>query len=134
MESSRQARGIAILRIVVGIVFVMHGWQKVFVIGFGNVSGFMQHLGIPLPHLFGLVVSLVELLGGVALVLGLFTGVAATLLACDMLVALVKVHLRGGFFLPAGFEFVLTLLAANVAIILTGPGSLLRRAPHVREA
>ncbi len=124
MESSRQARGIAILRIVVGIVFLMHGGQKVFVMGFHNVSGFMQHVGIPLPHFFGLVVSLVELLGGLALVLGLFTGFAAALLACDMLVALVKVHLKGGFFLPAGFEFVLTLLAANVAIFLTGPGSL----------
>ncbi|HEV2492580.1 MAG TPA: DoxX family protein [Terriglobia bacterium] len=124
MEGNRQARGIAILRIVVGIVFMMHGGQKLFVIGIHNVSGFMLKLGIPLPHFFGLVVTLVEFFGGLALLLGLFTGWAAALLACDMLVALLKVHLRGGFFLPAGFEFVLTLLAANVAIFLTGPGRL----------
>jgi putative oxidoreductase len=124
MEGSRQARGIAILRIVVGIVFLMHGGQKVFVTGFHNVSGFMQHLGIPLPHFFGIVVPLVELLGGLALVLGLFTGWASALLACDMLVALFRVHLLHGFFLPTGFEYVLTLLAANVAIFLAGPGRL----------
>ncbi|HKS97346.1 MAG TPA: DoxX family protein [Terriglobia bacterium] len=124
MPGNRQARGIAILRIIVGIVFMMHGGQKILVIGIANFSGALHQLGIPLPHFFGLVVPLVEFFGGLALLLGLFTGWAAALLSCDMLVALFRVHLRHGFFLPTGFEYVLTLLAANVAIFLTGPGSL----------
>jgi len=127
MEGKRQARGIAILRIVVGIVFMMHGGQKLFVMGIGHFSATLHQLGIPLPHFFGLVVTLVELFGGLAMLLGLFTGWAAALLACDMLVALFRVHLRNGFFLPAGFEYALTLLAANVAIFLTGPGGLTSR-------
>jgi uncharacterized membrane protein YphA (DoxX/SURF4 family) len=49
--------------------------------------------------------------------------VAALLLAFDMLVAVLKVHLKGGFFLPMGFEYALTLLVTNVALAMTGPGA-----------
>ncbi len=96
--------GLAVLRVVVGIVFLMHGGQKLFIYGFHNVGGFMQQLGIPLPQVAGVVVTLVEFFGGLALLLGLFTRWAAVLIACDMLVAVTVVHLRGGFFLPKGYS------------------------------
>ena len=70
-----------------------------------------------------MVVTLVEFFGGLALVLGLFTRWAAVLIACDMLVAVTVVHLRGGFFLPKGFEYALTMLAASIALALAGPGA-----------
>ena len=134
METGRPGTGIglAILRVVVGIVFLMHGGQKLFIYGFHNVGGFMQQLGIPLPQVAGVVVTLVEFFGGLALLLGLFTRWAAVLIACDMLVAVTVVHLRGGFFLPKGFEYALTMLAASVTLALAGPGAgaldtLLRR-------
>jgi putative oxidoreductase len=66
----------------------------------------------------------VEFLGGLALVLGLFARWAAGLLAINMAVALLTVHLKGGFFVPEGFEFVLTLLAACLALACLGSGAL----------
>lgn len=118
-----QAWGIAFIRAVVGIVFLLHGGQKLFVYGVHNVAGMIGQLGIPLPSLAAAVVTWVEFLAGAALLLGLFTRVAAVLLAFDMLVALLKVHLKGGFFLPMGFEYALTLLVTNIALAITGPGA-----------
>lgn len=117
-----QGWGITVLRITVGIVFLAHGGQKLFVFGFDNVAAFMGKLGIPAPMLAAIVVTLVEFLGGVALIVGAFTRWAAAPLAITMLVAIMTVHLKAGFFLPAGYEFALTLFSANVALILLGSG------------
>lgn len=114
--------GITVMRVVVGIVFLMHGGQKLFVWGFGGVAAFLGQVGVPAPMLAGVVITLIEFLGGLALLLGLFTRWIAIPLAIDMLVAIFAVHLRGGFFLPNGYEFALTLLAANVALALLGSG------------
>jgi len=114
--------GLTVLRIVVGAVFVAHGSQKVFVQGFGRVSAFLGALGVPAPPAAAVVLSLVELLGGLALILGIYTRYAAALLSAAMLVAILLVHLKAGFFLPKGYEFALTLLAANLALVLDGPG------------
>jgi len=119
-----QQFGIAILRIMVGIVFTAHGAQKLFVLGIGAVTHMFHGLGIPWPHIAAIVVTLVEFVGGIALILGLLTRYAALLLAIDMAVAVGKVHLHNGFFLnKGGYEYALTLLAASVALALTGPGS-----------
>lgn len=115
------ALGITILRVVVGIVFAVHGGQKLFVLHFAGVARNFARMGIPLPDVSAVVVTLVEFLGGLMLVLGLFTAWAALLLAIEMAVAIVTVHLRNGFFLP-GAEYALTLLAANIALALAGPG------------
>ncbi len=128
MESDRVARmqgwGLTMLRVVVGIVFFVHGLQKLFVMGFGGVAGMMEGLTVPAPGLFAVVLTLVELLGGLALILGLFTRVAVIPLAVDMLVATLTVHLPNGFFtVPnGGYEFTLVLLAASVALAIAGPG------------
>jgi putative oxidoreductase len=117
-----QGWGIAVLRIAVGIVFLAHGGQKLFMVGFGGVAGFLGQLGIPASMLAAVIVTLVEFLGGLALLLGLFTRWAAIPLAFNMAVAILTVHLPGGFFLPDGYEYAMTLLAANVALALLGSG------------
>jgi putative oxidoreductase len=117
-----QGRGIAPLRMMVGVVFAAHGYQKLMVYHFAGVAGEFTKMGIPLPEVSAVVVTLVELLGGLALFFGLLTRWAALLLAINMAVAILAVHLKGGFFLPAGVEYALTLLVANVAFVLAGPG------------
>ncbi len=117
-----QKWGITAIRVVVGVVFLMHGGQKLFIWGFSGVAAFLGQLGIPAPMLASIIVTLVEFLGGLALFLGLFTRWVAILLAIDMAVAILTVHLPNGFFLPEGFEYPLTLLAANVSLALLGSG------------
>ena len=118
----RMALGLTILRVIIGIVFIAHGAQKLFVFGIHGVVGGFSQMGVPLPSITAPLVAIVEFVGGIALVLGLFTRIAALLLAIDMLGAIVLVHFKGGFFLPAGYEFALTLLAANIALAVSGPG------------
>ena len=116
------AWGIAVLRVIVGIVFVAHGAQKLFGFGLAGLAGFLSQQGFPLPTVAAAVLIATELGGGLALVLGLFTRWAALPLAFAMLVATLTVHLKGGFFLPHGYEYTLTLLAATIALALTGSG------------
>lgn len=113
-----------LVRLALAAVFIAHGWQKVFVYGFEGVAGGFAQMGIPAPELMGPFVALVELLGGLALLIGLLARLAALALAIDMLVATLVVHLSAGFFLPKGYEFTLTLLLGCLAIVLAGPGRL----------
>jgi putative oxidoreductase len=113
--------GLLILRLVVGFVFAMHGGQKLFVTGLPAVAGALAEVGIRPPHFWAVVLVWAELVGGLSLMLGLVTRLAALALGVTMLVAIAGVLWTKGFFVP-GYEFELTLLGAATALVLTGPG------------
>jgi putative oxidoreductase len=118
-----QQYGIALLRIIIGIVFIMHGSQKLFTYGYQGVVGSMGQMGIPAPEIAAVLIMTTELVGTL-LLLGLFTRLAAIPIAFAMLVAIVQVHLKHGFFAGGGgYEFPLTLAVGAIALVLTGSGA-----------
>ena len=129
-----QPYGPAVLRLVVGTVFVAHGAQKLFGLwGGGGLAGtatFLAQLGLTPAYPLAVAAAVVEFGGGLLLLAGALTFFAALALALDMAVATWKVHLANGFFInwalaPGqghGYEFNLTLIGALIALMLTGPG------------
>ena len=122
VRDPRTDQALAILRVVLGIVFMAHGYQKLFLLKVAGVTGFFTSLGVPLPGLAAPAVSTLEFFGGAALIAGLFARPVAFLLMCDVLTALFLVHLGNGFFVPRGIELVMTLAGGALAIALGGAG------------
>ena len=114
---------LAVVRVVLGVTFILHGGQKLFVYGLDGVTGSFAQMGIPGAAFVGPLVAFVEFFGGIAIVLGLLTRLAALGVGATMVGAILTVHLKQGFFNPGGVEFPLALLAAAVALVLTGAGA-----------
>ena len=122
--SARQAQmALGLVRIVAGIVFMAHGYQKFFQMGIPGVTGFFGGLGIPLPGIAAPLVSTVELVGGFLLAIGFFARFAAIPLVIDMATAITVVHAPNGFFAPKGVEFVLLLMISALAVGIAGAGA-----------
>ena len=118
--SSRQLSiGLAVLRVAVAAVFINHGRQKLFVYGFAGVTGAFTQMGVPFPGVMGPLIGLLEFFGGIALVVGFLTRLLGVAFALDMLGAILLVQLKKGF---SGYELEFLLLAASVALFLTGGG------------
>lgn len=114
------------LRVAIGIIFAAHGWQK-FAGGLERVAGFFGSVGIPLPEVSAFVVAFVELIGGIGLIVGIFTRYWALLLSIIMIVAIFTVKLQAGLLGTGGrpgYELDLALLAGCLALMLTGPGPI----------
>jgi putative oxidoreductase len=111
---------LALLRVVVGAIFIAHGTQKLFTVGLAGVAGMFGQMGIPLPGITGPAIAFLEFFGGIALVLGLFTQPIALLLAVDMLGAIALVQIGKG--LVGGYELELLLMTSALALALAGAG------------
>ena len=133
------ALGLVVLRVTLGVIFLMHGYLALVVIGPEGVAGYTARMGYP-PAL-GLALAwylvLAHSVGGILLILGLFTRWAAAAQLPIMASAFFLHHLKQGFFLtgivvdPArgvaiagGYEYVLLVLAATVTLVLAGGGAL----------
>jgi len=119
---SRHDAALAALRVAIGGIFAAHGAQKLFVYGIDGVTGAFGGMGIPMPGITGPLTGVVELLAGLALVVGLMTRLAGLGLAVIMLGAISMVHIGAGFWAPNGVEFPLALMAGATTIALAGAG------------
>ena len=118
--------GLAILRVVLGVIFIAHGAPSVFG-GMEGSAAFLDSLGIPLPLLVAWAVRLLEFLGGICLLAGFLVTPVALLLMVEMMAGLVLVHAARGFYVVGaqangGIEFNLLLLASLLMLVFGGPG------------
>ena len=125
------------LRLIVGYGFMAHGFAKLSK-GPDAFAAILTALDVPMPHLMAWLTIAVELLGGVAVMLGAFVSVASIPMAAVLLVAMLTVHLPYGFssikllgvtpngaqFGPPGYETDVLYIAALLALVLGGPGPL----------
>jgi putative oxidoreductase len=116
---------ILIGRVAAGSIFVAHGWQKLVVNGIPNTQHSFARMGIPSPELTAYYATSVELVAGVALIIGLFLPLAGLLLASDMLGAFAFVHDKHGIFVQqGGFELVAALGILALLLGFSGGGTL----------
>ena len=112
-----------LVRVVIGVMFLMHVWGK-FNGGVARVAGaFGNNYGLPMPYLFAYTAMGLELVGGICLVVGLFTRFFGAALAIEMAIALVVAHLPKGYAAGGGgYEYVLLIGACCFLIALRGGG------------
>ncbi len=125
------------LRILLGIAFLYHGLPKLGP-GHAGFMGMLRSMGLPAPDLVAWLLGLLEVVGGVALIIGAFVSIFTVLLVIEMLVAMFTVHLPHGFnfvnvvgttaqgpqFGLPGAEVNLLYISALLALLLGGPGPL----------
>lgn len=117
-DNAKHDIGLLLLRIGVGVIFIVAGWGKLT--GIEGVQGFFGDLGIPMAGLMAWVVAIVEFVGGIMVLLGAYAKIPYLLLAFIMVVALLTTKL-GGEFSAARLD--LMLLITNLALFLIGSGS-----------
>ena len=140
MSTNTAGYGPLALRIGIGVVYFVHGLGKIAsvgpaAVGVAGFAGFLGSLGVPAPGVFAWVVTLVEVFGGLAILLGVLTRYAAFLVALDALVATVIYHAPNGFVVTSnGIEFTLVNFFAAIALVFLGAGALsLERAVRGEE-
>lgn len=113
--------GLFVLRLAVAVIFIYHAWPKI-----KNAKGMAQMMGMPAGVVFAL--GLVEFVASVCLIIGFYTQLSALLLAIVMVGAIkmkkIKWHIPFSAMDKTGWEFDLILLAASIAILLSGGGTM----------
>jgi putative oxidoreductase len=104
------------IRILAGVTFIAHGLPKFE--DLAGTQGFFGSIGLP-PEL-ALPIGLLEVIGGIFLLVGVVTRIAAALLIIDMIGAIILVKISDGF--VGGYEVELLLIAISISLLLTGPG------------
>lgn len=125
------------LRLIVGYGFMQHGSAKLSR-GPAAFASVLQGMGVPDPHLMAWLTIMIELLGGLAVLVGAFVTIWSVPMVAVLLVAMFKVHLQYGFssikllavtatgakFGPVGYEIILLYIACIAALVIGGSGPL----------
>jgi putative oxidoreductase len=120
-----QPLALVIMRLALGVIMFVHGYQKVF----QNLQSFVHMVGhMGMPQWLGYVAAFTELLGGLLILAGFFTRPAAFAILVDLIVAIWKVHWHNGLTGAGsdrpGFEFPLAVVALAFALIFFGAGPI----------
>ncbi len=119
--NAQSAVALAILRVVMGIIFVVWGYGKVF--GGGYAIGFFTKAGIPLPEIAGPIVSFMELGGGILLIVGLFTRYVGVLFTIEFIVAAITIaNFSDKGIMGTRLEFM--MLMGAIILVTHGAGAL----------
>lgn len=127
--TTRAGYGLTVVRIIVGIIFIAHGSQKLFGAfgGYGleGTGQYMESIGLTPGYLMALLSGSAEFFGGVAMLIGLLARPAAVVLIGLLVVAILSVHIGNGLFMANnGYEFALALLGGAIAVLIEGAGKL----------
>ena len=119
--------GLLLIRLVIGLLFVGHGAQKLFGwfggYGLKGTAGWLESMNMKPGILMALMAGLSEFIGGLLFVLGLLTPLAGLLIAATMFMAIVKVHGANGLWSTSnGYEYNLSIIAVVIGLALIGPG------------
>lgn len=119
--------GLLVIRLIVGLTFAGHGTQKLFGwfggYGIKGTGGWLESIGVKPGALMALIAGLAELVGGLLFAVGLWLPVAAALIAIVMLVAILTVHGKNGYWVTQnGIEYPLVLIAIAIGVAIIGPG------------
>jgi len=121
-----------LLRVSLGILFLAHAGLKIFVFTLPGTVGFFESLG--LPGFLAYAVIMLEVVGGIALIIGYYGNYFAILLALDLLGAIATVHGKAGFFFTnpkGGWEYLALWIVALIAVFLLGDGAFaVKRSRH----
>lgn len=113
--------GLTLMRVVVGLIMAVHGWTKL--VQLDVWTQVVALLGVPAPQVFAGLSVAAELAGGIGLVLGLLTPIAALAVVVELCVAIALVHAGNGLFVQnGGFEYALTLAVVAFFFMLRGGG------------
>ncbi len=108
------------IRVMAGIAFIMHGMPK-----FENTQGTQGFFGsVGLPPDLAIPIALLEVIGGIALILGIFTRITSILFAVEMTLAILIVKSGNGFMGEGGYEVDLLLMSIAISLLLSGPGRI----------
>jgi putative oxidoreductase len=124
------AYGATLLRLILGVVYIMHAYLAVVVFGPAGMIAYQAKHGVPFAEIGTWYLIVAHGLGGIFLVLGLFTRWAALANVPVVVGALLFVHLRNGFWAhtnPSGYEYVLVLAVVSLAVAMIGGGALTLR-------
>jgi putative oxidoreductase len=120
-----QEYSVFVLRLAVGVLLLLNGINKLFILAPSGFAGMLEGLGYPIPLFWAWLVSLVELIAGIAILIGFWVRPAALLTGITMLAALFTAHLTDIANYPSGFNtwwLRVLVLAVSITLIMTGAG------------